>query len=104
MINHEEIEAALAKRWEALPCIVCGKILQAVAEADPVQPYEAVTFRAYGQYGSTAFDPQDSSQLYINVCDECLTTAGHTGAVWQACYEQRPAVVKFERRWNPNLT
>ena len=95
-----EAREALAQRW-ALPCIVCGVALEAVSGADPVQPHGAVTFRAFGQYGSTVFDPQDSSQLYINVCDRCLTDKGRTGAVWHACYEQRPAIVKFERPWEP---
>jgi hypothetical protein len=86
----------------ALPCLVCGRELEAVSDKDPVQPHDAVTFRAYGQFGSTVFDPQDSSQLYVNVCDACLAAKGRAGAVWHACYEQRPAVAKFERRWNPS--
>lgn len=87
----------------ALPCIACGAELKAISEDDIVQPYDAVTFRAYGQYGSTVFDPQDDSQLYINVCDVCLAKAGRAGAVWHACYEQRPAVTKFERPWTPPM-
>lgn len=102
MMEHAA-EAALVKRW-ALPCIVCDKTLEAVSDTDPVQPHEAVTFRAYGQYGSTVFDPQDSSQLYINVCDTCLAEKGRAGAVWHACYERRPAVVAFERQWKPEPT
>jgi hypothetical protein len=58
-----------------LPCIICDKELDAVApEFQTNQPYDAVSFIAYGQYGSTVFDPCDGRGTYleVNICDECL--------------------------------
>lgn len=61
-----------------VPCFGCGKELPPVwAEADvdyKNQPWGAVTFTTYGNYGSRVFDPAsyERSQLVINVCDECL--------------------------------
>ena len=69
----------------ALPCIVCGKTLEAVAEDNPKQPYGGVGFTSPGHYGSTVFDQEGffdtGAFLALNVCDSCLTTAGERGHV-----------------------
>jgi hypothetical protein len=55
-------------------CIACGTELESsVGDSGENQPSDATTFRSYGQYGSTVFDPMDGSFLEINVCDRCLT-------------------------------
>lgn len=65
-----------------LPCIVCGKTLERVFdEQTHNQPYRATSFQASGQYGSTAFDPQDDTYLEVNVCDDCLRAGGASGQV-----------------------
>lgn len=65
-----------------LPCIKCGKSLQPVFEDNTNnQPSGGTSFRSYGQYGSTAFDPMDQSYLEINLCDSCLNEVGKLGSV-----------------------
>lgn len=97
----------------ALPCIVCGTQPEPAAPADslpaaslergePLQPYGATTFYSYGQYGSTAFDPEDESQVQVNICDRCLTEAGRSGRVWHARHVRRPALTVFSRPWDPD--
>lgn len=57
-------------------CFVCDAKLEPAlsypGSAEINQPYAATTFYAYGQYGSTVFDPLDASYLELNICDECL--------------------------------
>jgi len=84
-----------------LPCFVCRKNLTLAFSGKPNgQPADAVMFHAYGQYGSTAFDPQDDSQLQVNVCDECLNE--RRDLVWHARYIRQPALVVFSEAWNPD--
>jgi hypothetical protein len=57
-----------------LPCIVCGKELEAVGEWDHAwrQSYGAAEFVSYGHFGS-AFDPMDGRiSVAVNICDDCL--------------------------------
>lgn len=63
---------------KALPCIVCGKELDNVDREAVNQPHSglAFTFVTHGHYGGTVFDPMDGQFIEINVCDECLVTAG----------------------------
>ena len=60
-----------------LQCIVCNMTPDAAfAEHDEKlaqQPWGATEFVSGGHYGSTVFDPMDSSYLIINICDQCLT-------------------------------
>lgn len=63
-----------------LSCIVCGyepkhAIDPAGEEEYDNHPSEATIFTSHGHYGSTFFDPMDSSYIEINVCDECLKKA-----------------------------
>ncbi len=61
-----------------LPCLLCGRELEPAGHPDAHdrphnQPDGALIFRAYGQYGSAAFDPMDGTFLEINICDPCAT-------------------------------
>lgn len=89
---------------DPLPCIVCDVVPETAAprrnEAEPAQPYGATMFAAYGQYGSTAFDPQDGSQLRINVCDKCLLAK--VGHVWHDRHIRQPELTVFSQPWSPN--
>src|SRR5262245_53635627 len=56
-----------------LQCIACGRtLIQVMVESDVNQPYVGTSFKSYGHYGSTAFDPMNGHYLEINVCDLCL--------------------------------
>lgn len=57
-----------------LPCLVCGKPFTSVFQTPDInQPCDGTAFTTQGHYGSTVFDPMDSTQLEVNVCDPCLT-------------------------------
>lgn len=69
-----------------LPCLVCGRTLvSAFGPGGGRQPSEAVMFLAYGNYGSTVYDPLVSQAgrqwLEVNVCDACLLKAGQQGRI-----------------------
>lgn len=86
-----------------LPCFVCGKQLESVfAEHAPTQPGDAVIFSTYGQYGSTVFDPQDNSQILVNICDPCLLE--RKDRVWHLRYVRQEAQEIFSRPWDPGWT
>ena len=56
-----------------IPCFVCDKALPSFDQRHN-HPTQGIEFRTYGHYGSTVFDPwtMDSSELLINICDQCL--------------------------------
>lgn len=62
------------------PCFVCGKKLERAlpSESNELsnQPHDATMFGAYGNYGSTVWDPFPATvarkYLEINICDDCL--------------------------------
>lgn len=60
-----------------LNCIVCSVELENWGYVYPnkkvVHPIDGTVFRAYGNYGSTVFDPMDASYLDVVICDRCLT-------------------------------
>jgi hypothetical protein len=64
-----------------LSCFKCGKALEnATRGPDGLamnvnQPSEGLSFKSYGHYGGTAFDPMDGHFLEINICDLCLLKA-----------------------------
>ena len=77
-----------------LPCVICGNAPEPVfpdnwgeSPDEPPQPYGATIFIAYGQYGSTVFDPpvtdtmDNGTYLQLNICDRCLVRAGAQGQV-----------------------
>lgn len=87
-----------------LRCICCDSQPEDIggprlsqSDAEPGQPYGATTFYSYGQYGSTVFDPQDDSQIRINVCDACLVAKSEV--VWHARYVRQPELTVFSRPW-----
>ena len=54
-------------------CLKCGNELENYQDGMPfVSPIDGLSFIAYGQYGSTVFDPMDGSWLQIVVCDDCV--------------------------------
>ena len=63
-----------------LHCFKCGvELRQATHGTDDRQPSGGTVFRAYGNYGSTVYDPGGSmlgsdrrEWLEINICDNCL--------------------------------
>ena len=68
-----------------VPCLRCGQPLEASmpsfeGETDNL-PADATVFTSHGNYGSTVFDPMDSSTLIVNVCDSCLLKAQAEGRV-----------------------
>lgn len=90
-----------------LPCFACGASLEPVfsrkilEDKAPWQPADAVMFYAYGQYGSTVFDPQDDSQININICDPCLLA--HKDRVWHVRYVRQQAWEIFSKPWDPEV-
>ncbi len=92
------------KLEEPLPCIVCGippeSAFPNVEGADPSQPYGATMFHTYGHYGSTVFDPQDNSQLLINVCDICLLSQKEY--TWHVSYIKTLPTEVFSKPWDPD--
>jgi hypothetical protein len=54
-----------------IPCFVCDKTLPSFDQHHN-HPAQGIEFRTYGHYGSTVFDPMDSSELIVNICDQCL--------------------------------
>lgn len=78
IVNMIELEPA------PIRCIVCKKAMKNIFSADEDnynQPNDGLTFSTIGQYGSTVFDPMDSTFLEITVCDPCITQAGADGDV-----------------------
>lgn len=65
-------------------CIVCKKSMENIFSTDEDnynQPNDGLCFHTSGQYGSTVFDPMDSTFLEITVCDPCIKQAGVDGDV-----------------------
>jgi hypothetical protein len=58
-------------------CIVCdeqvpGWPVEYLDDYSETYPLGGTVFRAYGNYGSTIFDPMDGSFIEIVICDSCL--------------------------------
>lgn len=81
-----------------LPCFACGEQLQPVFTMLTRKPAEAIEFCAHGQYGSTVFDPQDDSQIQINICDPCLLA--RKDRVWHVGYVRQKKEI-FSKPWDP---
>lgn len=105
----ERLRPRRVPRTAPLPCLVCGQELESVdagPQSKPLwpgssQPHGATTFHSYGQYGSTAFDPQDESQIEINVCDGCLVD--RADRVWHSRHVRRPALTLMSQPWVPDV-
>jgi len=68
---------------EIVKCFVCGNELGTSESADPTVLTAVdggLWFRAYGNYGSTVFDPMpDDGFLRIAICDQCIRN--NTGSI-----------------------
>lgn len=59
-------------------CFCCGEIFESEISIDPLiisELYDAIWFRATGNYGSSLFDPMSESAeeiLQIVICDNCI--------------------------------
>lgn len=62
-------------------CIKCGSKMDNIAERG-FQPMGGTAFSTSGHYGSTVFDPMDSTALEIVICDGCLSAAIETPLVF----------------------
>jgi hypothetical protein len=61
-------------------CIMCSVGLEnwdIYPNKTVIHPIGGTVFRAYGNYGSSVFDPMDASYLDIVICDECLKDRLH---------------------------
>lgn len=82
----------MGKKYQSLPCIVCGKqLVNVLGEGN--QPEDGLACTTPGHYGSTVFDPIDGNYLEFNVCDLCMVRAGDQGRVLTA-RQQRPVIVE----------
>lgn len=60
-------------------CFCCNKVIETEVNENPIiisATYDALIFRATGNYGSTVFDPQPSGRedlLQIIICDDCIS-------------------------------
>lgn len=82
-----------------LPCLRCGRDLESVDSAHmPTQPYAATVFVAYGQYGSTVFDPSPRSRSFLegNICDPCVKECAAAGLIAFGTRVPRPDDVAYE--------
>lgn len=68
-------------RSESFPCIKCGKVLLRDIDDYEAQPSHGVMCSTGGNDGSTVFDPMNGERIYFNICDECFTSLGATGAL-----------------------
>ncbi|GAF95101.1 unnamed protein product [marine sediment metagenome] len=69
-------------------CFCCGKSIEVELDTSPTcwnPAYDALWFRAYGNFGSTIFDPLPTGRkgtefLQIVICDGCVLKGAHTVA------------------------
>jgi len=75
VIGHDRSEVPGFK----MKCLVCKVELSHVfGDGDgPFQPYAGTAFSSGGHYGSTVFDPCDSTSLEVFICDGCLRELAH---------------------------
>lgn len=63
-------------------CISCSVELEpAFSDMPDRQPSGGLTFKGHGAYGSTVFDPWDSTYLEIHLCDQCLKHFAKRGLI-----------------------
>jgi len=106
-LKEEEMDNALknSRTVFPLPCISCGKELEAVDSISKTnQPYEGTVFHGFGQYGSTVFDPMNGRDyLELNVCDGCLVSKAREGKVLLGQKVQRVVESTPLTPWDPDL-
>lgn len=69
---------------DKLHCVRCGVEMSNFMDgAKGYQPNDGLAFKTHGHYGSTYFDPMDSSYLEIAVCDKCIKECEEDGLVFR---------------------
>ena len=57
-------------------CLACGHPLENLKPIERgFQPGGGLQFETSGHYGSTLFDPKNSTKLQIAICDPCIERA-----------------------------
>lgn len=92
-----------------LSCIVCKKELESALTGSEIydrQPAEALSFIAYGNYGSTVFDPMPISGrvvtfLTVNICDKCILVAVTENTVQEVTKTERSPSYEY-KNFDPN--
>lgn len=67
-------------------CIKCNIELTNIT-SDGFHPLDGLVFSTYGHYGSSYFDPMDSTSLQIVICDHCMSALPTTHVFW-SIYEK----------------
>jgi hypothetical protein len=93
-------------RYTDLECIRCGKALPPSGpDGDDTPPHDGLLFISYGNYGSTAYDPQGNGQecLLVIICDDCAVTQARAGNVMRICkpVPQPPPSLRYRGPWVP---
>ena len=82
-----------------LPCIICQML---PLKDEFTMLHGALECRAYGNYGSTIYDPIDSrTYLRFNLCDNCMTNLAVKGLIQEATVIPTPSKIKHQR-WSPD--
>lgn len=84
-----------------IPCFVCGKPLEEVADEGVNQPHEATVFITNGHYGSTVFDPMDGTWLELNICDPCLLERSKKVLLGKQYAPRLPRPEPIYNEWRP---
>jgi hypothetical protein len=85
-------------RTELAPAFSGGGV-----DGDTHQPSAALMFTAYGNYGSTIYDPGGMGGhecLMINICDSCVSGGAIDGVVVYAVRTPRPTDTTYTL-WTP---
>ena len=64
-----------------IKCVRCEKHLENIQPNIGFQPNDGLAFYTNGHYGSTFFDPMDSTYIEIAVCDICMEHLSEIGFV-----------------------
>jgi hypothetical protein len=72
LVNNDGVNPPEILTLCPIPCFVCGKALEEVADEGDNHPSGALVLNSFGHYGTKVFDPMDGSWLELNVCDPCL--------------------------------
>jgi hypothetical protein len=87
-------------------CIICKREVENWDEAYPedalkVHPIGGTSFRTYGHYGSSVFDPMDASYIEVVFCDPCLTQ--HLDYTYKGVNKQRENELEKQRKEQDKL-
>jgi hypothetical protein len=88
-VKGRNIEADVIIEVPTVPCICCGKKLEADDPRDN-QPRKGLAFQSHGHWPSTLFDPMDGTYLEVNICDGCLLEKAKDGLVLVGKPPERP--------------